>query len=54
MFLDHPLNRLSVHSGFTGGFPHVPIVSLQEVDQKTSLECRDRRLLGMFEGAGFS
>jgi hypothetical protein len=32
----------------------VPIVSLQEVDQKTSLECRDRHLLGMFEGAGFS
>ena len=54
VLFDHPLDSLPINTGFPSSSPHVTIVSLEEFDQETPLERRDRRLLRMFEGACFS
>ena len=54
MLFDHALNGLTIYAGFPRSSAHVAFVSLEEFDQETPFERRDRRLLSMFEGAGLS
>jgi len=54
MLLDHAFDRLPIDAGFPGRSPHVAVVTLEEIDQKTALKGRHGRLLGMLEGTGFA